>query len=155
MNNNLLQQLKDIHNPSAISWWPLAPGWYLLALLLLLVLATIGYYSFRRYQNIKRLQLIKQTINDLKLRIKSRDPKVISDCSKLIRRVALMKYPREKVAGITGEAWLRFLDETGDTQQFSQGPGRLLITAAYQQQWDQQATDLVILIERWTSTCLK
>ncbi len=155
MNSSLLKQLKDIHHPGDVNWWPLAPGWYGLALFLLLVLGIIAYYIYAYYQKKKRIQLIKQSITELKMRIKSRDPKLISDCSQLVRRVALMNYPREEVAGITGEAWLVFLDETGNTQQFTQGSGRLLITAAYQQQWDNQATDLVLLIERWINTCLK
>ena len=36
------------------------------------------------------------------------------------------------MAGLTGERWLEFLDKSGDTDQFTCGPGRLLITAPYE-----------------------
>ena len=35
--------LRDIHGLDAVPWWPIAPGWWLIAgVLVLLVLAAIG-----------------------------------------------------------------------------------------------------------------
>ena len=35
INANPLDQLRDIHLPEPISWWPLAPGWWLLIIIAL------------------------------------------------------------------------------------------------------------------------
>ena len=43
-----LAQLRDIHLPEPIGWWPLAPGWYLLGFFVL-SLAVILAYTIRRY----------------------------------------------------------------------------------------------------------
>ena len=49
MNNpDPLAQLRDIHLPDPISGWPPGPGWWLLALLLLTVLAVLGTWLWRR-----------------------------------------------------------------------------------------------------------
>jgi hypothetical protein len=46
---NLLTQLRDIQVPEPISWWPPAPGWWLLALVSIIAL---GYtvFALRRYR---------------------------------------------------------------------------------------------------------
>ena len=62
-----LAQLKDIHLPDPISFWPPAIGWWLLALLLLSGLFTLCYFMLRylskhRYRRraIKELKRIYQ-----------------------------------------------------------------------------------------------
>jgi hypothetical protein len=52
----------------------------------------------------------------------------------LIKRVALSAYPRERVASLTGEQWLAFLDQTGHTDVFTMGAGRWLARLAYEPQ---------------------
>ena len=50
-DQDLLQQLHDIHLPAALGRWPLAPGWLVLLgmLLLLLILGVVwGWRWFRR-----------------------------------------------------------------------------------------------------------
>ena len=42
-----LSQLRDIHLPPPVSWWPLAPGWWLL-LGTLLLLTAIAFWLWRR-----------------------------------------------------------------------------------------------------------
>jgi Domain of unknown function (DUF4381) len=51
----------------------------------------------------------------------------------LVRRTVLAAFPRDKVATLTGVAWLEFLDRTADTQVFSEGAGRALEDMAYRQ----------------------
>ena len=47
---NPLDQLRDIHLPEAIGWWPLAPGWWLLIILVCLGLITLARLFLRRRQ---------------------------------------------------------------------------------------------------------
>ena len=55
----------------------------------------------------------------------------LSSLPALVKRTALAAYPRERVASLSGEAWLEFLDRTGGTREFTDGAGRLLIDLAY------------------------
>lgn len=155
MDNTLLQQLKDLHNPASVSWWPLAVGWYGVIFLLLLVLSLFGFLFYRYRQRKKRHDFIFQQLTSIEKKLLDHDPTAVSDCSVLLRKIALLHFPRQEVAGLHGAAWLEFLDRTGNTQEFSQGCGRLLITVAYQQQWDDTATQLLPLIKRWMQQCLK
>jgi Domain of unknown function (DUF4381) len=60
-----LEQLKDIHLPPGISWWPLAPGWWLLAGLVIaaaLAVVTINYIRRRtiRYRALNELNDLRR-----------------------------------------------------------------------------------------------
>jgi len=48
---NPLDQLRDIHLPEAVSWWPLAPGWWLLMVLTCLLLVGLLICLYRRHQS--------------------------------------------------------------------------------------------------------
>jgi hypothetical protein len=155
MDNSLLQQLKDIKTPSDSFWWPLAPGWYGLLLLGLIVMAGIGYWIFKRLARKKQLQWLQHELYLIETKLTKQDPTAITDCSTLLRRAALSQFPRQDVAGLAGDAWLNFLDETLQTKEFTQGSGRLLITAAYQQQWQESSKDVFLLTKQWVQSCLK
>jgi hypothetical protein len=51
--------------------------------------------------------------------------------SALLRRLALARYPRERVAGLSGDAWLDFLDRSGGGGGFRSGVGRALTELPY------------------------
>ena len=51
----------------------------------------------------------------------------------LVRRTALAVFPRETIVPLTGTAWLAFLDSSYGGDEFSQGAGRWLVSAPYQQ----------------------
>jgi hypothetical protein len=42
-----LSQLKDIHLPDDISWWPLAIGWWLLITILPTIFFIIGSFNIK------------------------------------------------------------------------------------------------------------
>lgn len=127
-----LAQLKDIHLPPDIIWWPLAPGWWIL-IALLASLIGIGVWKWlhhRRTHAYKRqaqseLQALKSQYSD--------NPNLYcQQLSQLLRRVALMSFPQQQVASLTGHDWLSFLDKTGKTTAFMQGAGQELITVGLQ-----------------------
>jgi hypothetical protein len=53
------------------------------------------------------------------------------------------------VAGLTGEAWLHFLDTNGGNGRFQHGPGRLLLDAPYRPMTALPTTELATLVEDW------
>ncbi|MGZ4954927.1 MAG: DUF4381 domain-containing protein, partial [Methylobacter sp.] len=100
MNPTLLD-LKDIHEPEALGWWPPAIGWWMLAVFIPLLIIFLVWL----YKRLTRKTAIK-TANKLLTQIKqdqTRDNlQKLSDLSILVRRVAISVSPRAKTAGLTG-----------------------------------------------------
>lgn len=137
----LIDELDSVPEPSEISLWPQTAGWLWLALLILTIAIYFGHLGLRRYRAnaYRRAAMIElETIAD--------NPVALAA---LARRTALAAYPREKVAGLHGEAWLEFLDLSYGGSEFRHGPGRVIATAAYQP--DQSAPGLAKLVRNWIS----
>jgi Domain of unknown function (DUF4381) len=141
--------LRDIHLPQPIGWWPLAPGWWLA---LFLLLASLGLALWLRRRR-KRYSLLKiANLQLAALREHGDDAQaILKQLSQLLRRIAISYYPRQAVAGLSGEAWLAFLDRGFDDAPFSNGVGRCLLDGPYRaasaEPPDLQA--LFALCERW------
>ena len=54
-----------------------------------------------------------------------------TELSELLRRTMLAYAARRDVAGLTGEAWLRWLDQDLDEPLFHEGAGKSLIELPY------------------------
>lgn len=132
MNNDLLQQLRDIHYPMPISFWPLAVGWYVLIFIFLATLLLGLYYWYKTYRKHRVKRLVLQRLQELETQQSEYNQAISDELSMLLKRAALAKYPRHEVAGLYGEEWLGFLDTTAATKDFSQGCGRLLLDTPYQ-----------------------
>ena len=144
----LLHGLRDIHLPDSVSWWPLAPGWWLLlalsSLLLWFLLRTWRQRGALRRQALKELQLIQDRFEQ-----EGESRQLALELSTLLRRVALVRFPREQVAGLQGEQWLGFLDRSGGFTHFSAGKGRILGSAPYQSADVDEAKSLLQLSADW------
>ncbi len=145
-----LQELRDVHMPDPISWWPPAIGWWMIVVLSVLV---VGLFFWARAHR-KRSQPRRVALAQLK-QVKQQyvlhadNQWVITEVSHLLRRYALAVFSRSQVAGLSGQSWLKFLDKTGDTNQFSEGPGQSLLSGPYQVQGSASVVDLLPLVERW------
>ncbi len=126
-------QLRDIHLPAEPGFWPPAPGWWILAALLLVLLVWVAWVATRRYRLHRQRQRILAMLGELEQETGDKaTPEKIAQISILLRRLALMRYSRQRVAPLTGKDWLNFLDESGGQGRFSQGPGQVLATGPYQ-----------------------
>ena len=145
-----LAGLKDIHLPEPVSWWPPAPGWWLLALLVV-VLVILAW----RLPRARRRALHDEAVRELEaVRARfERDgdlPRLARDLSRLLRRVAISRFPREEVAGLVGQEWLEFLDRAYSGDGFREGPGRILVEAPYRPEPESFDTgELFDLVNRW------
>jgi hypothetical protein len=125
-------QLRDIHLPAAAPFWPPAPGWWLLALLLLALLAWCAVLAVRHYRVRRHRSRIFAALAQLETGLdRERTPERLAAISILLRRLALTRYPRERVAPLSGAGWLAFLDESGGGGRFRDGPGRVLADGPY------------------------
>jgi hypothetical protein len=131
----LLQRLRDIHYPTQPHWFPPAPGWWLL---LLLVAAGCGWllrtYLRRRtriapYQ--AALALLDET--NLALRAGTLSTREYLDKNNDILKRLLVHVRSEPEAGpASGRSWLKFLDDLNGGSQFSDGPGIALGETRFQ-----------------------
>lgn len=126
-----LSGLRDIHTPAEISGLPLAPGWWILAALCLVILVLGGYWLHRR-RKLNRyrkdaLNLLQQTVEDTE----SNDSKRLQNINSLLKRVALVAYPNSGVARFHGDNWSHFLQQSApDLKQPAELPD-ILSTGIY------------------------
>jgi len=128
-----LQGLHDVVTPGPVSWAPQTPAWYVLGGFGLLILAWQARRWWRRHQanRYRKAALAELRAVASSLADPSRRVAALRSVPALLKRSALAAYPRQTVASLAGEEWLRFLDDSYGGNGFSQGPGRLLLQAAY------------------------
>ncbi|NEX21145.1 DUF4381 domain-containing protein [Thiorhodococcus mannitoliphagus] len=131
MNPDPLADLRDWHLPDPLSWWPPAPGWWILLGLAVLAMVAAFLWIRRLRRRGRAWRAAKRELVGLRAAYESdRDGRrFIAELSRLLRRLALLRYPRERVAGLSGSAWLEFLDATGGAGGFVGGAGRILMAA--------------------------
>lgn len=110
--------LKDIHLPDPVSWWPPAPGWWLLPILLVLLWPALRALAAKLRGSAGRRRLRRQALRELE-RIERRfaetgDPRsTVESISVLLRRVAISVSHDRRVAGLAGKDWLEWIRSTG------------------------------------------
>lgn len=104
MDPSALAQLRDIHPPLAVSWWPPAPGWWLLALIAV-ALVGAALVLTRRWRQRRYLRAARKLLTICwQSYLESRDDaRLIEDALALVRR-ALRRAGRGADAPINGEA---------------------------------------------------
>lgn len=147
-----LDQLADIHLPGDVSWWPLAPGWWIL--LSLLIIALVGFLLWRKRnaQNQYRLIAQQELTAIYAAYEQSQDAAAyLQALSILLRRTALTAYPQQFNASIKGTEWLQWLDSVCPEQneKFSSAVGQSLLVGIYQKSPDIDALVLRQLCENW------
>lgn len=146
-----LAELRDIHAPGPIETWPPAPGWWLLALLAALAaVAALAWLRKRwrgnRYRR-EALRELKSLIDEWRGHQDNR--RYLAALQTLLKRTALTGFPRDEVAGLTGEAWVAFLDHSTGTHEFSMGDAEVLIDGNYNPGADIHVETVHGIAERW------
>lgn len=122
----LLDLLEPLPAPDPVSWAPQTVGWVWASLLLVvggLLVARLVVRQRRTnaYRAAARAELA--SVGD--------DPVQVA---LILRRAALAGFPRSDVAGLSGDDWLNFLDQSFPGSGFSNGPGRVIAAAPYSPQ---------------------
>jgi hypothetical protein len=144
--------LRDIHLPEPVAWWPPAPGWWLLPALLIMI-AGLAWWLHRRHRRGALHRGAQQALQEIAgdYRQSPDDEQLVQRLSVLLRRLSLSRYPRQQVAGLTGTAWLAWLDRVLGGSDFREGVGRTLIHAPYTRQVKVDSEALLQLCERWVA----
>lgn len=139
-----LQKLKDIHLPPILPNWVIWLGCSFL-FLILLILACVWRNQYKKKLTARfALARLKQLQAE-----RSSDKNIALEISQLIRRTALHYFGRNKIAGLSGQDWLNFLNESGKTTRFTEMGGQLLLDAPYQQYHSADLTPLFNMTHDW------
>ena len=124
----VLNGLADIAEPPEPSAWP--PNLWVLGLILagLGLTALILYHLWQRYQRRRPYRAALAELAEWERAAPSRSAgDAAAALTALLRRVALLHYPRDRVAPLSGTAFAAFLDEVMATPTFTQGPAADLL----------------------------
>ena len=152
-----LANLREIPLPPPVPYIPQTIGWVVVALLLLVILAYIGWRVYQRHlkNRYRRDALAELAAIERKVRANASSREGLCELPALVKRTALAFAPREEIAGLTGRAWLAFLDRTYPAAGFVDGPGRLLSQLAYETGAgidtlrEDDVNNLLVLIRKW------
>lgn len=155
-NEELLAQLADIHLPVAVSFWPPAPGWWLLALL---VISTIAWWARKLYLSARRRKICRYALAELEhsfdklanVQAQDSDAKLlfINQCNAVMRRVALWHFPESKAASLAGDDWVAFIREKGDSSKLDQSLATALSQGRFQSHCDIDVNALNTMARQW------
>ncbi|MDW3223880.1 MAG: DUF4381 domain-containing protein [Paracoccaceae bacterium] len=137
---DLIDRLVLPPEPAPVSMIPQTVGWIALAVFLAMsIVVALLYWHKKRGENAYRRAALSalQTVGN--------DPVAVAG---ILRRTALVAFPRTDVASLSGADWLAFLDETAGGDTFRQGSGQILAYVPYQQtQCDPR--ELTRIAESW------
>ena len=146
---SVLQQLRDIHVPETVSPWPFALGWWIIMLVVVSIVCLLKH-TLKYYDNflIKR-QFIKE-INATEKAFKQdrRSNYALQKIAKILKKAALHYYPRQMVAGLHGDEWLKFLQATSSNLNITDC-GKLFKTALYQEYYKDDIEQGFNLSRQW------
>jgi hypothetical protein len=114
-----LAQLRDIHLPEAVSWWPLAPGWWVLAVLLFVGLAYTGHFFWQRHH---AFTYRRQALAQIKQLPNNHQHQRITALLALLKRVAVSAYPELNLSSRNQAEFIAFLNQTCPKAGFDQLP---------------------------------
>jgi hypothetical protein len=144
MNDPLEIPLRDIHLPDSVAYWPLAYAWWLLifTIIAVFVLAVFLYLRSQK-KKLSAITLARHEYSRISSDYQQHSDavKLTTQISILLRRLSISLFPRTQVASLTGDEWLRFLDDQVSGHPFTNGKGRVLIDAPYRENISSEAAE--------------
>lgn len=138
--------LRDIQLPPEPAFWPPAPGWWLLAVLLVIALFLLARPLLRRQRIARarrlRLQALAAVLGDAP----DTGPDQIAAASEFLRRLVRRDAPH--ALGLRDEDWLQFLDSGLEDRPFTTGEARALLDGAYRAALSRDAVDATLAAVR-------
>jgi len=88
-----LAELRDIHLPAPVSWWPPAPGWWILSILVLATLVFCLIWLIKRYRSNHYRREALAILMQLETSLGQQPMELCHAALALLRRTAKSAYP--------------------------------------------------------------
>lgn len=102
----LLQQLRDVHSPTPVDWWPLAPGWWAIIALVCMLFA-LGIYRYWRGRHARatRRASLQALSKQQEQYQHDASPEALNELVKLLKRAIASAQQDPGSLSLTGDAW--------------------------------------------------
>ena len=150
-----LAELRDLASPEAISLWPPAPGWWVVAIILIALAVLITRkVKTRRYTRAYRLEARDELMRHWRQYEQKQDSLTyLSSLNLTLKRTALSAFPGSGAAASSGGQWLEFLDSTLPQKHrertFQSDLGQILVDAPYRKHSDEDPSQIHALSLVW------
>ncbi len=124
---NPLEQLQDIIEPTAPSFWPL-PLIYWLFIVIAIGVIALSVYLYKKQKH--KQQKLKQAFTTLQ-QLQNKQANFI-ELNTLLKGVALQYFPRQQIASLHGLQWFNFIQQYSNTPLF--GDAKTFTQRLYQAQ---------------------
>jgi hypothetical protein len=125
-----------------VPWWPPATGWYVLTAILLVVVLVLCLRFWRRWRATAHRREALRALES------ASDAATIAS---LLRRTALVEYPRSEIAKLTGNAWVDWLAARSPEPVVPSIRAQLVTGAYSSAAANNDLTALRIWVGRWIS----
>ena len=127
----LLDLMHDLAMPEPVPWLPATPGWWI-ALGWLLAVLLVAAWQIARHRRLNRYRRDALAELDAIAARKDIDPAESAQrIAAVLKRTALVAYPRSEVAALYGADWARFLTVSADNDARIAEAADRLASAAY------------------------
>ena len=129
MQDNPLQQLRDVHAPLAPEWWPPAPGWWLLSLATVMAVLWFVRLLWQAHTARRPIRRAKAMIRALR---HSHDQgridtlQYIHKSNEILKRLLVNALGIRHLGATSDDQWLNALDTITKGREFSEGCGKIL-----------------------------
>jgi hypothetical protein len=112
--------LKDIHLPELSLWWPPAPGWWLVMVLMaLLIFYSPRLLRWMRWKPVKSISLRELARIRAAMQNGLDEQRTSQEISILLRRTVISYSGRAIGASVTGESWIEALNSLAGHECFT------------------------------------
>lgn len=142
--------LRDIHLPDAISWWPPAIGWWILLAIIIAAIILLPKL-YRRVTYTPLNKVANHTFNKIVADYKenNNDSTFVIETSQFLRQTAMSYCGREETAQLTGEKWVQALNKMTEQDYFNDEIKQTLVNAPYQKSININAEQLISVVQSW------
>ena len=155
-------ELKSVHLPSDVAFWPLAPAWWVIiaVIIALIILALIYKGSTLRAHKLKLKQLFvdaEKTFDNLS---NIEAPIImLQQSNQALKRVIIsldeLQKNNDSVALIHQAEWLHLLEQRAAPFRFSETTKTMLSDALYQPKVELNSAELINELKQWLKQCRK
>lgn len=117
--NNPLAQLRDIHLPEAISWWPLAVGWWVVGIITIICIYLAVQFGLNHFYNQRYRRQALVALDNLP---DSDQHRRLIELFSLLKQVASSAYPQQNFSSLSNVDFIRAIQSNCSKPIFTDLP---------------------------------